>query len=164
MVLNPIPQPLPVHFFGSRPQPPTSHGVLQTESSQKHQTAFKAPQERYHVQKRAKMRKKSPVMCWVKIVCKKSPTERPKKPECASEEHYNGRDTLQHTATHCNTLQHPATHCNALQHTATPCNTLQHTATHCNTLQHTETHCNTLQHTATHCNTLQQTARLMSHI
>ena len=24
MVLSPIPQPLPVHFFGSRPQPPTS--------------------------------------------------------------------------------------------------------------------------------------------
>ena len=30
-------------------------------------------------------------------------------------------------------------------------NTLQHTATHCNTLQLTATHCNTLQHTATHC-------------
>ena len=28
MVLDPIPQPLPVHFFGSRPQPPTSrHGM-----------------------------------------------------------------------------------------------------------------------------------------
>jgi len=26
MVLNPIPQSLPVHFFGSRPQPPTSPG------------------------------------------------------------------------------------------------------------------------------------------
>jgi len=25
MVLDPIPPPLPVHFFGSRPQPPTSH-------------------------------------------------------------------------------------------------------------------------------------------
>ena len=24
MVLDPVPQPLPVHFFGSRPQPPTS--------------------------------------------------------------------------------------------------------------------------------------------
>jgi len=24
------------------------------------------------------------------------------------------RDTLQHTATHCNTLQHTATHCNTL--------------------------------------------------
>ena len=47
------------------------------------------------------------------------------------------RDTLQHTATHCNTLQHIATH----------------TATHCNTLHHTATHCNTLHHTATHCST-----------
>jgi len=28
------------------------------------------------------------------------------------------RETLQHTATHCNTLQHTATHCNTLQHTA----------------------------------------------
>ena len=26
MVLDPIPQSLPVHFFGSRPQPPTSRG------------------------------------------------------------------------------------------------------------------------------------------
>ena len=28
MVLDPIPQSLPVHFFGSRPQPPTSHGTF----------------------------------------------------------------------------------------------------------------------------------------
>ena len=28
MVLDPIPQSLPVHFFGSRPQPPTSHEKL----------------------------------------------------------------------------------------------------------------------------------------
>jgi len=28
MVLDPIPQSLPVHFFGSRPQPPTSHLIL----------------------------------------------------------------------------------------------------------------------------------------
>ena len=27
MVLDPIPQSLPVHFFGSRPQPPTSHCI-----------------------------------------------------------------------------------------------------------------------------------------
>ena len=27
MVLDPIPQTLPVHFFGSRPQPPTSHDI-----------------------------------------------------------------------------------------------------------------------------------------
>ena len=57
-----------------------------------------------------------------------------------------GRNTLQHTATHCNTLQHTATHCNTLQLTATHCNTLQHTATHCNTLQHTEHLCYTMMH------------------
>ena len=28
MVLDPIPQSLPVHFFGSRPQPPTSPGII----------------------------------------------------------------------------------------------------------------------------------------
>ena len=28
MVLDPIPQSLPVHFFGSRPQPPTSRAVF----------------------------------------------------------------------------------------------------------------------------------------
>ena len=33
MVLDPIPQSLPVHFFGSRPQPPTSHVVLDRAST-----------------------------------------------------------------------------------------------------------------------------------
>jgi len=33
MVLDPIPQSLPVHFFGSRPQPPTSHIVLDRAST-----------------------------------------------------------------------------------------------------------------------------------
>ena len=33
MVLDPIPQSLPVHFFGSRPQPPTSHHVGYTPPS-----------------------------------------------------------------------------------------------------------------------------------
>ena len=78
------------------------------------------------------------------------------------------RNTLQHTAAHCNILQHTAAYCSTLQRTATHCNTLQHTVTHCSTLQHTVTHlgyredasggvllshCNTLQRTATHCNT-----------
>ena len=31
--------------------------------------------------------------------------------------HSSMRDTLQHTATHCNTLQHTATHCNDLRYT-----------------------------------------------
>jgi len=34
MVLDPIPQSLPVHFFGSRPQPPTSHKPCHTFMSQ----------------------------------------------------------------------------------------------------------------------------------
>ena len=33
MVLDPIPQSLPVHFFGSRPQPPTSHQKWVDEQS-----------------------------------------------------------------------------------------------------------------------------------
>ena len=81
------------------------------------------------------------------------------------------RNTLQHTATHCNTLQHTATHCNTpyvsgsfAEEPKIDCNTLQHTgavrlicrAAHVQRCsQHTATHCNTLQHTATHCNTLQ---------
>ena len=32
MVLDPIPESLPVHFFGSRPQPPTSQWDLQLEA------------------------------------------------------------------------------------------------------------------------------------
>ena len=57
------------------------------------------------------------------------------------------RNTLRHTATHCNTLQHTVhIHSTDAQFRAS-----EHTATHCSTLQHTATHCNTLQHTATHC-------------
>ena len=54
------------------------------------------------------------------------------------------RDTLQHTATHCNTLRRSATHCNALRRTATHKRELQRRQTHCNTLQRTQ------QHTALH--------------
>ena len=46
------------------------------------------------------------------------------------------RDTLQHTAPHCNTPQFTALHCPTLPHTALHCNTLQHTTTHCSKLQH----------------------------
>jgi len=83
----------------------------------------------------------------------------------------SGRNTLPHTATHCNILQHTATHCNrhivslsrksgmcvcvsvSLCHvwpylcgvsSALQCSILWRTVTHCNSLQHT----NTLQHTA----------------
>ena len=35
MVLDPIPQSLPVHFFGSRPQPPTSRRALTVENLSK---------------------------------------------------------------------------------------------------------------------------------
>jgi len=37
-----------------------------------------------------------------------------------------------------NTLQHTATHCDAPPHTATLCNTMQHTAAHCDTLPHVQ--------------------------
>ena len=86
-----------------------------------------------------------------------------------------GRNTLQHTATHCNILQHIlwifilwvqassgsfqlwhiVAHCSILQHTTAHCSTLQHTAAHYSTQQHTAAHSSTLQHTAAHCNTLQ---------
>jgi len=96
------------------------------------------------------------------------------------------RNTLQHTATHCNSLQHTATHCNTLQHTSHICRCYRGTcrrARACITklvatsrpslshrllpsaahvvshmLQRTATHCNALQCTATHCNALQRTA------
>jgi len=56
--------------------------------------------------------------------------------------HVTCRNTLQHTATHCNTLQHSATHVihTCVARHVTCLITLQHTATHCNTLQHTATH------------------------
>jgi len=36
MVLDPIPQSLPVHFFGSRPQPPTSHWATKANEKRKY--------------------------------------------------------------------------------------------------------------------------------
>ena len=96
------------------------------------------------------------------------------------------RNTLQHTATHCNTLQFhslPAQHTATTTHynnrvlmhiwfeqsqmmtkhicliyVATHCNILQHDATRCNTLQHAATRCYTLLHATTHCQTLPNTA------
>jgi len=46
MVLDPIPQPLPVHFFGSRPQPPTSLWMSQEYSmSQKRESLINVSKE-----------------------------------------------------------------------------------------------------------------------
>ena len=64
---------------------------------------------------------------------------------------YNGFETLQKAATHCNTLQQAAADLDRLGSTSDESNTLQHSATHCSTLQQTATHYNTLQHTVTHC-------------
>jgi len=101
---------------------------------------------------------------------------------CVTAMTFAPRNTLQHTATHCDTLQHTATHCNTLQHTAAHCNTLPRciwvpwmTHTACLTASfymHTQhvlllrlsrpaTHCNTLHHTATHCSALQYTATML---
>jgi len=70
---------------------------------------------------------------------------------------------MQHTATHVleDSLQHTATCRNSLCHTAPHCNTLQHMCweTHCLTLQHILT---TLQFTVTHGNTRQHTATFVS--
>jgi len=76
---------------------------------------------------------------------------------CTQISSYMYRDSLQHTAAHCNTLQYTATHCDtSLRHillwvheSSSAVNTciriihIQTTATHCNTLQHTATHCET---------------------
>jgi len=158
MVLDPIPQSLPVHFFGSRPQPPTSPRGQQYRSSWISE-CLQQRRERFVIRPRVEA------------------------PRTAT--HCN---TLQHTTTHYNTLQHTAVHCNTLQtycntyeqtceslksRDATHCNTLQHTATHYSPLKRTAKPGSKLQHmnrpmnrqdldagpaTATHCNTLQHTA------
>ena len=46
------------------------------------------------------------------------------------------KDTLQHTATHCNTLQHTATHCNIKLNPVTFKLRVRERHTHCSTLQH----------------------------
>ena len=176
MVLDPIPQCLPVHIFGSRPQPPPLISskyfwlppatLLVTDREREREREG----ERKRARARARERKFTLEWCCV-LQCR---------------EREKTHLALHYTATHCNTLQHTATHCNILQHTATHCNTLQHTATHCtrekthlegcsvlqcsvrenssgtathcNTLQHTAPHAHTHTHTHTHCNTLQHNA------
>ena len=118
MVLDLIPQPLPVHFFGSRPQPPTSPCHVGGREIELQHSALQRTATRCDTLQR-------------------STTNMGQVQHTAT--HCN---TLQHTAT-----QHTATHCNThgtsvltmlekkdieLQHAATRCNTLQHTATHCN--------------------------------
>ena len=140
MVLDPIPQSLPVHFFGSRPQPHTS------------------PQDvvRVHLEKNCIFTE-----CFADLII-----HRICRLHCRSSA--SNCNTLQHTASCCNRLQHAATQLLSGTYLDSELNTLsslQHTATHCNTLQHTASQCtrdlilyrayNTLQRTATHCNTLQ---------
>ena len=84
------------------------------------------------------------------------------------------RDTLQHTATHCNTLPHTATHCNTLQHSCdlyggvasglsrtqnrhppVCCIVLQSVAECCRVLQCVAVCCSGLQCVAVCCSVLQ---------
>ena len=142
MVLDPIPQSLPVHFCGSRPQPPTSRSELMF----KHIVCL------------------MPSVGYTATHCA---THRNTLQHTAT--HCNTLcNTPQHTATHCSTLSDAQSHTyvgtrrkrremrgeierlHSHQVSATHCNTVQHSATHRNTLQHTATHRNTLQHTATH--------------
>jgi len=139
MVLDPIPQSLPVHFFGSRPQPPTSPS--DSACRRRHVVA---------------LRPHTP--SWPHIHTTSQPHTHDNGPNISCCMHQLTRhNTLRHTATHCITLQHTASHCITLQHTTTHYNTMQHTTvtvyinwldtTHCITLQHTTTHYNTMQHT-----------------
>jgi len=109
MVLDPIPQSLPVHFFGSRPQPHTSlvygGGWCKTHLNTTHCNTLQNTATHHNTLQHAAT-------------------------------HYN---TLQHTATYCNTLQHTATRCNTMDHTAAHHKTLQDAATSRNTLQQAAT-------------------------
>jgi len=77
---------------------------------------------------------------------------------CTQISSYMYRDSLQHTAAHCNTLQYTAIHCNTLRHIiATHFTMGARVKQRCKHMHPYYTHtndCNTLQHTATHCNTL----------
>jgi len=68
---------------------------------------------------------------------------------------FEGKETLQRIATHCNALQCTAMHCNAMQCTAMQRNAHLRTAERYNALQRTATHCIVPRRTATHCRTLQ---------
>ena len=154
MVLDPIPQSLPVHFCGSRPQAPTSHQDEQatTYCNILQHTTFHTPPKELKMWLR---RNSGKTLQHTATHCN---VLQHFAPLCITQQltttHCN---TLQHTATHYNTRQHMATHSNSLQLTATHCSTLQHTAAHCNTLHHAAPHCTTLHYTAPHCTTLQHT-------
>ena len=126
MVLDPIPQSLSVHFFGSRPQPPTSP-LYPRANSPNNEGSFtsKEPSTQFE---------------WCPPTRGRQDTIGPGVYPSSARLFLSfflslflsfGLDSVdlslpsdsEHTATHCNTLQHTATHCNTLQHTATHCNT-----------------------------------------
>jgi len=180
MVLDPVPQSLPVHFFGSRPQPPTSPS--NNNSTRTHVYCIGPLQQNAE-------------HCNILQQTMTHPHTRALYLTTATK-----CKALQHTVAHCNKTQHTRTHvccigsrhhsnwiqiakhCNTLRYTATKYNTYTHTYAHtcvvpglsiiatgymqaemskwrhCNTLQHPATPCNTLQHPTAPCNTLQHPA------
>ena len=161
-VLDPIPQSLPVHFFGSRPQPPTSPHMytdktphtLQTQNTHTHILSYPPPTHTLSVfqlqpAESCSTHKLAHFIPLRNFICNKT----------YSWEGFTDTVTYAHLRTHAHSL-HLHTHAHSLLlsythnlpkqlvcanlrctlystlHTATLCNTLQHSATLCNTLQH----------------------------
>ena len=180
MVLDPIPQPLPVHFFGSRPQPPTSPSDSLMIFASPKQWIDLNPAFLYIavLGTCSKIAQKNKMLALA--ACFAQPCEitfglllthslvstKMKPMECfvfwvPLRIHVRWRNTP--LSTHICRFSHSVgahAFCDKLHHTATHCITLQRTAPHCTTCCTTPAaqHHNTLQHTATHCTTLHHTA------
>jgi len=180
MVLDPIPQSLPIHFFGSRPQPPTSpSGSFSRLLIWKEPRTLTNQNFDFHSDEHFEslLFGNGLYVFWLidcvwhdSYVHMCDMTQLCDMPTLVRERtRSNLHLSAQHTATHCITLQHAATCCYAL-HPAPLRNTrcapmsrsgdqkMSLTALHCSLLQHNATLGNilqhtahALQHTATHC-------------
>ena len=153
MVLDPIPQSLPVHFFGSRPQPPTSRYTL------RHTAPHRNSQQHPATQVQHSATHDSAAHC---STIPRNTLNRHVTQHCnttATPLQHNCNTTATHDSTaHCNTIlrntlnRHVTQHCNTtatqLQHN---CNTRLYSTLQHNTAQHSKSTRNTtLQH---NCNT-----------
>jgi len=111
MVLDPIPQSLPVHFFGSRPQPPTSQRDLDECNPRTEEIGL-----------HSKLKIDS-INCSVTQNSKDLPGNRVDLEIEIFEVYLLRERILQHTHDDCNTLQRrDLDDCNILQHTLDDCN------------------------------------------
>ena len=174
MVLDPIPQSLPVHFFGSRPQPPTS-----LKSPTKHRIdrycENKVRDIYLHRTSNIYLNTTSNICLHQSSWCvfpniELIDVEKTKFVICIYRSSVHVALPVEQVSCEGVTIRRQMCIYSYIHAYTYACIHIKsafcidsraglvlavvYTTTHCFTLQHTATHCNTLQHTATHCNTL----------